>query len=111
MDGKILAVGKVNKKGPWHWILGAGLVLIAAIALIFVYQNNAYKPLSPEDKSIAVLPFQDLSSEQDQEYFSDGIAEEILLALSKIENLKVAGRMSSFSFKISPTHLLLWSFK
>jgi TolB-like protein/Tfp pilus assembly protein PilF len=51
------------------------------------------------DKSIAVLPFTDLSPGHDQEYFSDGMAEEILNALAKIKDLKVAGRTSSFSFK------------
>jgi TolB-like protein len=50
-------------------------------------------------KSIAVLPFADLSPTRDQEYFSDGIAEEILNALVKLKDLKVAGRTSSFSFK------------
>jgi len=53
---------------------------------------------SPE-KSIAVLPFQDMSEGQDQAYFSDGIAEEILNKLSKIRGLKVPGRTSSFSFR------------
>jgi TolB-like protein len=50
-------------------------------------------------KSIAVLPFADLSPARDQEYFSDGIAEEILNALVKVKDLKVTGRTSSFSFK------------
>ena len=50
-------------------------------------------------KSIAVLAFADLSPARDQEYFSDGIAEEILNALVKLKDLKVAGRTSSFSFK------------
>ena len=51
------------------------------------------------DKSIAVLPFTNLSSEKDSEYFSDGLAEEILNALSQVEELSVAARSSSFSFK------------
>ena len=50
-------------------------------------------------KSIAVLPFTDLSPGHDQEYFSDGVAEEILNALVRVKGLKVAGRTSSFSFK------------
>jgi len=52
-----------------------------------------------ENKSIAVLPFIDLSPNRDHDYFSDGIAEEILTALSKIDNLRVAARRSSFWFK------------
>jgi len=52
-----------------------------------------------EAKSIAVLPFADLSPAGDQAYFSDGMAEEILDALAQVPGLKVAGRTSSFSFK------------
>ena len=60
--------------------------------------GNAATPSIP-NKSVAVLPFADLSPSHDQEYFSDGIAEEILNALVKLKDLKVAGRTSSFSFK------------
>ena len=51
------------------------------------------------DKSIAVLAFADMSPEKDQEYFSDGISEEILNLLAKIPDLKVVSRTSSFSYK------------
>jgi len=51
------------------------------------------------DRSIAVLPFVNMSADPDQEYFSDGISEEILNALAKVKELKVAGRTSSFAFK------------
>lgn len=61
--------------------------------------SNAEAPVEIPHKSIAVLPFVDLSPAHDQEYFSDGIAEEILNALVKLKGLKVAGRTSSFSFK------------
>jgi TolB-like protein len=51
------------------------------------------------DKSIAVLPFTDMSEKKDQEYFGDGMAEEILDLLAKIPGLTVIGRTSSFQFK------------
>ncbi len=51
------------------------------------------------EKSIAVLPFVNMSADKDNEYFSDGISEEILNALVKVADLKVAGRTSSFYFK------------
>ncbi len=51
------------------------------------------------DKSIAVLPFVNMSNDPEQEYFSDGMAEEILNSLSHLKELKVAGRTSSFQFK------------
>lgn len=53
----------------------------------------------PPAASIAVLPFADLSPERDQQYFSDGIAEEILNVLARIDGLKVASRTSSFQFR------------
>lgn len=51
------------------------------------------------DKSIAVLPFADMSEKKDQEYFADGMAEEILDLLAKLPGLRVIGRTSSFQFK------------
>ncbi|MDX1455864.1 MAG: adenylyl cyclase, partial [Gammaproteobacteria bacterium] len=58
-----------------------------------------------DDKSIAVLPFADLSVEGDQVYFGDGMAEEILNLLAKNPELRVAGRTSSFKFRGEETDL------
>lgn len=52
-----------------------------------------------DDKSIAVLPFVDLSPEGDQEYFADGLSEELLNVLAQSQDLRVAGRTSSFAYK------------
>ena len=52
-----------------------------------------------QEKSIAVLPFVDMSQTKDQEYFCDGISEELLDALAKVEGLRVVARTSSFAFK------------
>src|SRR5947208_100124 len=61
---------------------------------------NASKSLPLPDKpSIAVLPFQNMSGDPEQEYFADGIAEDVLTTLSKIEELMVIARNSSFVFK------------
>src|SRR5229473_3509071 len=57
------------------------------------------------EKSIAVLPFADMSEKKDQEYFADGMAEEIIDLLAKIPHLKVIGRTSSFQFKGKDTDL------
>lgn len=54
---------------------------------------------TPELQTIAVLPFVDMSAEGDNEYFSDGLTEELLNILAKIRELRVAGRTSSFAFK------------
>jgi TolB-like protein/Flp pilus assembly protein TadD len=53
----------------------------------------------PPGKSIAVLPFADMSPQKDQDYFCEGIAEEIINALTKIQALRVASRSSAFAFK------------
>ncbi len=55
--------------------------------------------------SIAVLPFANMSADADNEYFCDGLAEELLNALTKIESLKVAARTSAFSFKGTKAHV------
>jgi len=52
-----------------------------------------------DDKSIAVLPFADMSPDKDQEYFSDGLSEELLNLLAKIPELRVAARTSAWSYK------------
>jgi TolB-like protein len=55
--------------------------------------------VDPDEKSIAVLPFNDLSPAKDHAYFGEGIAEELLGALAKVDGLRVAARRSSFWFK------------
>jgi len=64
-------------------------------------QSAEASPAQPaaHGKSIAVLPFVNMSEDTGNEYFSDGISEEILNALAKVDDLKVAGRTSSFAFK------------
>ncbi|HEX8280021.1 MAG TPA: tetratricopeptide repeat protein, partial [Chthoniobacterales bacterium] len=98
------AQSRWNALRRWH-VLGAA-ALLALIVAAAVYQRGpasppaaAARPNETSRKSIAVLPFADLSPERDQQYFSDGIAEEILNALAHVKDLKVAGRSSSFSFR------------
>ena len=62
-------------------------------------KSSARASSHPNDWSIAVLPFVNMSSEAENEYFCDGLAEELLNALAKIDDLKVAARTSAFSFK------------
>src|SRR5262249_1260939 len=73
----------------------AGLVLGAALIWSFRDQLLQTPRFNPPEKSIAVLPFLDLSQAKDQEYFCDGMSEEILHALAKVEGLRVVGRTSS----------------
>jgi serine/threonine protein kinase/Tfp pilus assembly protein PilF len=57
------------------------------------------QPIVSAAKSVAVLPFANMSNEAENEYFTDGMAEEIINALSKVQSLRVASRTSSFAFK------------
>ena len=82
-------------------------VLLLAVGLLLTDRFFQSKDTEPEvgeivvtsSQSIAVLPFVNISSDKEQEYFSDGITEEILNALASVKELKVAGRTSSFAFK------------
>lgn len=82
-------------------ILVAAVLVVAllSVALAFApgWRSKATADIS--DQSIAVLPFVDMSQAKDQEYFSDGIAEDLLNLLTKVQTLQVAARTSSFSFK------------
>jgi TolB-like protein/Tfp pilus assembly protein PilF len=62
-------------------------------------EKSTPTPAQPPAKSVAVLPFVNMSEDAANEYFSDGISEEILNALARVPDLKVAGRTSSFAFK------------
>jgi len=65
-----------------------------------IVQSDAAKPTArPKEITLAVLPFVDMSEDNDQEYFADGISDEIINALVRLPFLKVSGRTSSFSFK------------
>jgi TolB-like protein/predicted Ser/Thr protein kinase len=77
----------------------AGLLLGATAIWLFRGEFFQASPFNPPEKSIAVLPFLDLSQAKDQEYFCDGMSEQILDALSKVDGLRVIGRTSSFLFK------------
>jgi TolB-like protein len=79
----------------------AGSIVIVLLVVATFWLARAKKAPAPSriTPSIAVLPFADLSQEKDQEYFSDGLAEELLNSLVKVQGLHVAARTSSFQFK------------
>jgi TolB-like protein/predicted Zn-dependent protease/predicted Ser/Thr protein kinase len=88
--------------------LVAATLLVLAMSALFVFQplriQNA--PLNPApDKSIAVLPFENLSPDPENAYFADGIQEEILTRLAKIADLKVISRTSTQRYQSKPGNL------
>jgi serine/threonine protein kinase/Tfp pilus assembly protein PilF len=95
-------VNKVKRPKRGALLSLAAAMLAAAFAYFFYF---AAPTPSPNEKSIAVLPFADLSQARDQEYFCDGIQEEILTRLSKIADLKVISRTSTQRFKSAPKNL------
>jgi len=74
-------------------------LIIAAFGGYLWNRHDSATPTASATTSIAVLPFTDLSPGRDQEYFSDGLAEELINDLTKVSGLKVVGRSSSFQFK------------
>src|SRR5437660_5095136 len=100
LPSKLEAVKKRHAHVRWAAVAIGLLVLGAIVAAFMIVSRRPITSLtaSPE-KSIAVLPFVDMSAGKDQEYFSDGISEELLNPLAKIPQLQVTARTSSFAFK------------
>jgi TolB-like protein len=108
---------KVFARTPWSRrglpVIAAAVILGAAIYLVmdepWISKPSVPSPtiavkavssvFKPPPHSIAVLPFVNLSGDQDQEYFSEGLTEEILNSLTEIDGLQVSGRTSAFSFQ------------
>jgi serine/threonine protein kinase/Tfp pilus assembly protein PilF len=85
--------GRYESMALFARAIGAG-----GVASPIVIHTNP-QPTVSAAKSVAVLPFANMSAEADNEYFADGIAEEIINALTKVQSLRVASRTSSFAFK------------
>lgn len=96
------SVGRASphEKGRWKlWVgIAAVLAVLALIAGLWLGRKTI-GPAQASTPSIAVLPFVNMSSDSEQEYFSDGLAEQLLDDLAKTPGLRVIGRTSSFQFK------------
>jgi hypothetical protein len=99
------------KSRPNRILLAAGLGVVAALAALladkfWLARRAATKQPTQaatnvvSKKSIAVLPFTDLSEKRDQEYFAEGIAEEVLDRLAQVPGLRVVGRASHFNLRV-----------
>ena len=82
-------------------LVAAGVIISAAVGFFLLPRVSAHKV----DKSIAVLPFENLSKDPDNAYFAEGIQDEILTRLSKIADLKVISRTSTQHYKSAPKNL------
>ncbi len=110
--GKV--IGENRRLKMWHWttIFGLAVLIIVADALTLweFYVRPDVAPASvekmayplPDKPSIAVLPFDNMSKDPGQDYFSDGITGDIITALAKIPGLFVIARNSTFTYKGKP---------
>ena len=101
---------------PWSWIAALFIAAaLAAAAAFYIFSHRAGPRMPPSsavltspaipEKSIAVMPFENLSHDPDNAYFADGVQEEILTRLSKIADLKVISRTSTQHYKNAPENL------
>ena len=100
LAGAMVAVPASRPRG---WLVAgavAALVMVAAVTwVVTVKRGPASAPAAETAKSIAVLPLVNVGGDSTQEYFADGMAEELANALGKVPGLRVAARTSSFAFK------------
>ena len=96
---KTVGTARASKRSPLIPITAGVVLLLAAGAVLFSRRSTAPSPSAVAGPSIAVLAFTNLSSDKDQEYFSDGLSEELMSLLTKVKEVRVAGRTSSFVFK------------
>ena len=86
------------KRIPWQEVVIVTVLLVAGVGY-FLFHRSAPKSAAVPEKSIAVLPMVNSTGDPAQEYFSDGMSEEFISSLSRLSDLKVIGRTSSFQFK------------
>jgi adenylate cyclase len=109
------AVGKIigEKRKTKRWMaVAAAVIILTGLAgwYLYIEQAKQIKPASvekmafplPDKPSIAVLPFDNMSGDPQQEHFSDGITEQIIASLSKVPYLFVIARNSTFTYKAKP---------
>src|SRR5213082_642465 len=103
---KLQAVQQHRARTRWAAIIVALLLLSAIVAaFVIVSKKSAISTSAVPEKSIAVLPFENLSDDKSNAYFADGIQEEILTRLAKIADLKVISRTSTQRYQSKPRKL------
>src|SRR5256884_4191237 len=106
-DVDLVAAAQQPKKRTWIFVVIIGAAVSIGLFLLgrFSAGNTAASPAGITDKSIAVLPFHNLSRDPDNAYFCEGVQDEILTRLAKIADLKVISRTSTQHYKSTPENL------
>src|SRR6267378_524077 len=103
VEAAVSAAKKFQINRRHVFIIGAAILILAALGSFLFWQRWKPKTLAPtlviQEKSIAVLPLVNTSGDPGNDYFSDGLSEELIAVLAKIPGLKIIGRSSSFLFK------------
>ena len=102
LPGKLKSAAR--RRSTRRWMVVAAVVLMAALSFVFLRiglrARSGGSSLSVSEKSIAVLPFENLSAEKENAFFADGVQNEILTDLAKIADLKVISRASVMVYKV-----------
>src|ERR1700719_3147091 len=88
-----------------RWAIAAAVLLVLVVPLVIISKKSARSAATILEKSVAVLPFENLSDDKANAYFADGIQDEILTRLASIADLKVISRTSTAKYKSKPEDL------
>jgi TolB-like protein/tRNA A-37 threonylcarbamoyl transferase component Bud32 len=97
--GVFTRIGKWLRRNPTSTVLLASLVALGAGAGVMFWERQSPRPFPPLPAGVAVLPFENLSADPDNAFFTDGVQDEILNDLAKIADLKVISRTSVMQYK------------
>jgi adenylate cyclase len=101
-EGKLIGFEKKTPKSKWMGVAAVIVIIVIGLLIYQVYQSKQTLPVQEalaEKPSIAVLPFDNMSNDPEQEYFSNGISESLITDLSKIPDFLVVSRITSFTYK------------
>jgi TolB-like protein/Tfp pilus assembly protein PilF len=101
-SGNLRALRGARRARPWTglaWVLTGAVIIVLVAVASWLWKRDFTKPSVPQIRSLAVLPLENLSHDPEQEYFADGMTEELITDLSQINALKVISRKSVMHYK------------